>query len=78
MLSAGLMEIPPESKGQAFADYTIGRASGSGLPLYSITDIRDSLRDPLADGQIRQHAQLFHLLFADDTGTEHGELLSAS
>ena len=42
MPSAGLMEIPPESKVRPLPTSTTGRASSDGLPLYSMTDIRDS------------------------------------
>ena len=47
MPSAGLMEIPPESKVRPLPTSTIGRASSAGLPLYSMTDISDSFCDPL-------------------------------
>ncbi|CSB12515.1 Uncharacterised protein [Vibrio cholerae] len=44
--SPGLSEIPPESKVRPLPTNTMGLASGSGLPLYSMTDIMDSLREP--------------------------------
>ncbi len=46
MPSAGLIEMPPESKVSPLPTSTIGLASGFGLPLYSITDINDSFCEP--------------------------------
>ena len=46
MASAGLMEIPPESKVSPLPMSTIGLASL--LPLYSMTDIMASFSEPRA------------------------------